>query len=291
MKPDAPILLPELAQQGGSATSRPTSPPISSSSAAIWKPASRRPTSSSSASSAPRWSIRATSSRTTRWASTTPTATRRLLLDPGAVRRALMSAAAARHAGRQHQGGAGRDRRRLRRQDHGLPGAAGAAAVQEDRASGQDGDDARRSAARHRPDLGLAIKVKMGATKDGKITAAEVWLAYEAGAFPGSPVGAGAMTVIAPYDIANFLIDGYDVVVNRPKTAAYRAPGATNVGVRGRDRDRRAGGEVRDRSDRLPDQERAHKRARRSRSDRPTSGSDLSRSARRSRTASITSPS
>ena len=27
----------------------------------------------------------------------------------------------------------------------------------------------------------------------------------------------------------NFLIDAYDVVVNRPKTAAYRAPGATNA--------------------------------------------------------------
>ena len=37
------------------------------------------------------------------------------------------------------------------------------------------------------------------------------------------------MSAIAPYDIPNFLIDGYDVVVNRPKTAAYRAPGATNA--------------------------------------------------------------
>ena len=37
------------------------------------------------------------------------------------------------------------------------------------------------------------------------------------------------MCVIAPYDVPNFLIDGYDVVVNRPKTAAYRAPGATNA--------------------------------------------------------------
>ena len=73
------------------------------------------------------------------------------------------------------------------------------------------------------------IKVKMGATKDGKITAAEIFLAFESGAFPGSPVGPGAMCVIAPYDIPNFLIDGYDVVVNRPKTAAYRAPGATNA--------------------------------------------------------------
>jgi CO/xanthine dehydrogenase Mo-binding subunit len=79
------------------------------------------------------------------------------------------------------------------------------------------------------PTSGSTIKVKLGAKKDGTIMAAHVWLAYEAGAFPGSPVAAGAMTVLAPYNIPNFLIDGYDVVVNRPKTAAYRAPGATNA--------------------------------------------------------------
>jgi xanthine dehydrogenase molybdenum-binding subunit len=79
------------------------------------------------------------------------------------------------------------------------------------------------------PTSGSTIKVKIGATKDGKLTAAEVWLAYEAGAYPGSPVGAGAMTAISCYEVPNFLIDGYDVVVNKPKTAAYRAPGATNA--------------------------------------------------------------
>ncbi|HVN88734.1 MAG TPA: xanthine dehydrogenase family protein molybdopterin-binding subunit [Candidatus Binataceae bacterium] len=79
------------------------------------------------------------------------------------------------------------------------------------------------------PTSGSEIRVKMGAKKDGRITAAEVWMAYEAGAFPGSPVNAGAMCILAPYDMENFLIDGYDVVVDRPKTAAYRAPGATNA--------------------------------------------------------------
>jgi len=69
----------------------------------------------------------------------------------------------------------------------------------------------------------------MGATSDGKITAAQAYLAYEAGAFPGSPVGAAAMCVFAAYDVPNAIIDGYDVVVNKPKTAAYRAPGATNA--------------------------------------------------------------
>jgi CO/xanthine dehydrogenase Mo-binding subunit len=81
------------------------------------------------------------------------------------------------------------------------------------------------------PTSGSHIRVKMGANKAGKITAAQIWMAYEAGAFPGSPVGAGCMTVLAPYDLENLQIDGFDVVVNKPKTAAYRAPGATNAAL------------------------------------------------------------
>lgn len=76
------------------------------------------------------------------------------------------------------------------------------------------------------PTSGTRIRVKMGVSKDGKITAAEVWMAYEAGAYSGSPVGAAGMTAIACYDIPNFLVEGYDVVCNKPRVAAYRAPGA-----------------------------------------------------------------
>ena len=81
------------------------------------------------------------------------------------------------------------------------------------------------------PTSGSTVRCKMGCTKDGKIVAAEIWMAYEAGGYPGSPVGAGAMTIIAPYNIPNMVIDAYDVVVNRPKTNAYRAPGATNAAM------------------------------------------------------------
>ena len=76
------------------------------------------------------------------------------------------------------------------------------------------------------PTSGSYMKVKMGATRDGKLTAAQADLRYEAGAFPGSPVGAAAQCIFSPYDVENLLIDGYDVVDNKPKTAAYRAPGA-----------------------------------------------------------------
>jgi len=42
-------------------------------------------------------------------------------------------------------------------------------------------------------------------------------------------VGAGAAVILAPYRLENLQIDAYDVVVNRPKTGAYRAPGGTNA--------------------------------------------------------------
>jgi CO/xanthine dehydrogenase Mo-binding subunit len=76
------------------------------------------------------------------------------------------------------------------------------------------------------PTSGTSIKMKMGATKAGKIVAAQAELAYESGAFPGSPVVEGSLTMLAPYDIEHVQLDAYDVVVNKPKTSAYRAPGA-----------------------------------------------------------------
>jgi CO/xanthine dehydrogenase Mo-binding subunit len=79
------------------------------------------------------------------------------------------------------------------------------------------------------PTSGSYIKVKIGANKDGKITAAQAELIYEAGAYPGSPVGAGGGVILSPYRLENVQIDGYDVIVNRPKTGAYRAPGGTNA--------------------------------------------------------------
>lgn len=76
------------------------------------------------------------------------------------------------------------------------------------------------------PTAGSYMKVKMGATNDGRLTAAQADLRFEAGAWAGSPVGAAAQTIFAPYDLENLLIDAYDVVDNKPKSTAYRAPGA-----------------------------------------------------------------
>ncbi len=78
------------------------------------------------------------------------------------------------------------------------------------------------------PAAGAVVEVKLGAKRDGTLTAGEVVLKYQAGAFPGSPVGPGCMCAFAMYDIPNAKVTGYDVVSNRPKVAAYRAPGAPN---------------------------------------------------------------
>jgi CO/xanthine dehydrogenase Mo-binding subunit len=76
------------------------------------------------------------------------------------------------------------------------------------------------------PTSGGVIEVKVGAKKDGHIVAAQLVLKYQAGAFPGSPIGPGCMCAFAMYDLPHVNITGYDVVSNRPKVAAYRAPGA-----------------------------------------------------------------
>ena len=69
------------------------------------------------------------------------------------------------------------------------------------------------------------MRVKIGARRDGKITAGQVYMVYEAGAFPGAPVGGGAITGFGSYNIENVLVDGYDVVCNKQKAQSYRAPG------------------------------------------------------------------
>jgi len=76
------------------------------------------------------------------------------------------------------------------------------------------------------PTSGAHMRVKIGAKRDGNITAGEAELMFQAGAFPGSPVFPAAMCAFACYDLENVMVIGWDVVANRPKTTAYRAPGA-----------------------------------------------------------------
>ncbi len=76
------------------------------------------------------------------------------------------------------------------------------------------------------PTSGASMWVKIGVKNDGTIVAADGIFKFQAGAFPGSPVMNGCLCAYAPYDIPNQRAVGYDVVSNRPKAAAYRAPGS-----------------------------------------------------------------
>ena len=70
------------------------------------------------------------------------------------------------------------------------------------------------------------VTVKVGATRDGRITAMDSTIILDAGAFKGSPAATGAMCMYAPYTCANQRTVALDVLTNTAKTAAYRAPGA-----------------------------------------------------------------
>ena len=79
------------------------------------------------------------------------------------------------------------------------------------------------------PAPGSHIRLKMGATKDGRITAVDAEMWYETGAYPGGLMPLGTMCLTACYDIDNYLIRGYNVLTNKPKMHAYRAPLSPNA--------------------------------------------------------------
>ncbi len=80
------------------------------------------------------------------------------------------------------------------------------------------------------PSTACFIRVKMGATRQGRITAASAYMVFETGAYRGlSWVAGGARCMFAPYDIPNGRIEGFDVFVNKPKSGSFRAPNAPQV--------------------------------------------------------------
>jgi CO/xanthine dehydrogenase Mo-binding subunit len=76
------------------------------------------------------------------------------------------------------------------------------------------------------PTVSSSIDVKIGMTKDGRITAGQAHLRYQGGAFPNGTVEFGAQSAFAAYDLTAVQTLGWNVMTNRPKEAAYRAPGA-----------------------------------------------------------------
>ena len=79
------------------------------------------------------------------------------------------------------------------------------------------------------PGSGAKIRMKLGARRDGTLVAGDARFDFEAGAYRGSAVPAAVMTAFSAYRLPNFRIEGLDIVVNKPKVAPYRAPGAPNA--------------------------------------------------------------
>lgn len=76
------------------------------------------------------------------------------------------------------------------------------------------------------PTVATSMDVKIGMTKEGRITAGDATLRYSGGAFPCGTVEMGAQSAFAAYDLEAVRTLGWNVLTNRPKEAAYRAPGA-----------------------------------------------------------------
>jgi CO/xanthine dehydrogenase Mo-binding subunit len=76
------------------------------------------------------------------------------------------------------------------------------------------------------PTVSSSTDVKIGMTKDGRITAGQAHLRYSGGAYPCGTVDMGAQAAFAAYDLEAVQTLGWNALTNRPKEAAYRAPGA-----------------------------------------------------------------
>ncbi|WP_298835757.1 xanthine dehydrogenase family protein molybdopterin-binding subunit [uncultured Roseobacter sp.] len=76
------------------------------------------------------------------------------------------------------------------------------------------------------PTVSSSTDVKIGMTNEGRITAAQAKLRYQGGAYPCGTVEFGAQSAFAAYDLEAVQTLGWNVMTNRPKEVAYRAPGA-----------------------------------------------------------------
>jgi CO/xanthine dehydrogenase Mo-binding subunit len=85
------------------------------------------------------------------------------------------------------------------------------------------------------PVSGTKSRIKMGAKKDGTITAAEAELAFQTGAFTGSMFTNAPQAMFTRYSLKNVKTVSYEVVSNRPKVNSFRAPCVPQVvfGVEG----------------------------------------------------------
>ncbi len=80
-----------------------------------------------------------------------------------------------------------------------------------------------------RPMSPSRIRVKVGATAEGKLTSLQSHLVFDAGSSPGSPVSIAALLMGSVYPWEHLLITGNEVLTNRSANGAYRGPGAVQA--------------------------------------------------------------
>ncbi len=73
------------------------------------------------------------------------------------------------------------------------------------------------------------ITIKLGAKRDGTITALDSYLLFDSGAASGSPLSICGILLGGYYKFPNLRIKGYEVQTHRPSFGSYRAPGAQNA--------------------------------------------------------------
>ena len=79
------------------------------------------------------------------------------------------------------------------------------------------------------PACAARIAVRVGATRDGKLTAIQGIFHFDAGGFPGVGTTLQMQASVNAYQCANIHLEGFDVVTNKPRSESYRGPGGPQV--------------------------------------------------------------
>ena len=73
------------------------------------------------------------------------------------------------------------------------------------------------------------FELRVGAGRDGRLTALDARIIFDAGAYAGAPVGIAALLLGGDYTVPNLRIRGFEVLTHKPGVGAYRAPGAVQA--------------------------------------------------------------
>jgi CO/xanthine dehydrogenase Mo-binding subunit len=76
------------------------------------------------------------------------------------------------------------------------------------------------------PAPAATFELKMGARRDGTLTAMQGRVVFDAGAYAGAPVGIALLLMGSYYQVPHLDLRGYEVLTHKPGVGAYRAPGA-----------------------------------------------------------------